>query len=46
VPEAVHERADVRVRIPLREGLRSLNVAQAGAMVLGEALRQTSGFPL
>ena len=31
--------------IPLRPGLRSLNVAQAGAMVLGEALRQTKGFP-
>ena len=26
-------------------GMRSLNVAQAGAMVLGEALRQTKGFP-
>jgi len=46
VPEAVRERADVCVRIPMREGLRSLNVAQAGAMVLSEALRQTSGFPL
>jgi tRNA (cytidine/uridine-2'-O-)-methyltransferase len=46
VPDSVHERADVRVRIPLRKGLRSLNVAQAGAMVLGEALRQTNGFPL
>ena len=45
VPDAVHERADARLRIPLRAGLRSLNVAQAGAMVLGEALRQTKGFP-
>ena len=45
VPEEVHDRADARLRIPLREGLRSINVAQAGAMVLGEALRQTSGFP-
>ena len=33
------------MRIPLRRGLRSLNVAQAGALVLGEALRQTKGFP-
>jgi tRNA (cytidine/uridine-2'-O-)-methyltransferase len=44
VPAEVHDRADARLRIPLRPGLRSLNVAQAGAMVLGEALRQTDGF--
>jgi tRNA (cytidine/uridine-2'-O-)-methyltransferase len=44
VPEAVHRAADVRLRIPLREGLRSLNVAMAVAMVAGEALRQTGGF--
>jgi tRNA (cytidine/uridine-2'-O-)-methyltransferase len=44
VPDAVHDYADARLRIPLRAGLRSLNVAQAGAMVLGEALRQTKGF--
>ncbi|HTQ13728.1 MAG TPA: tRNA (cytidine(34)-2'-O)-methyltransferase [Rhizomicrobium sp.] len=45
VPDAVHAAADARVRIPLRPGLRSINVAQAGAMALGEALRQTQGFP-
>ena len=45
VPESVHQRADARVRIPMREGLRSLNIAVAAAMVLGEALRQTDGFP-
>jgi tRNA (cytidine/uridine-2'-O-)-methyltransferase len=45
VPENVHGVADTRLRIPLKAGLRSLNVAQAGAMVLGEALRQTNGFP-
>jgi tRNA (cytidine/uridine-2'-O-)-methyltransferase len=45
VPADVHDAADARLRIPLRPGLRSLNVAQAGAMVLGEALRQTNGFP-
>ena len=44
VPDFVHERADARLRIPMKSGLRSLNVAQAGAMVLGEALRQTGGF--
>lgn len=45
VPDEVHARADLALRIPMRQGLRSLNVAQACAMVLGEALRQTEGFP-
>jgi tRNA (cytidine/uridine-2'-O-)-methyltransferase len=45
VPDFVHDRADARLRIPLKSGLRSINVAQAGAMVLGEALRQTGAFP-
>ena len=40
VPEAVHRAADMRLRIPIRAGLRSLNVAIAAAMVVGEALRQ------
>ncbi|HYK80603.1 MAG TPA: tRNA (cytidine(34)-2'-O)-methyltransferase [Micropepsaceae bacterium] len=44
VTDRVHEAADARIRIPLRAGLRSLNVAQAAAMALGEALRQTGGF--
>ncbi|MGD9616502.1 MAG: tRNA (cytidine(34)-2'-O)-methyltransferase [Alphaproteobacteria bacterium] len=44
VPEFVHEDADARVRIPMREGARSLNVAVAGAIALAEALRQTGGF--
>ena len=45
VSEAVHARADLAVRVPMREGLRSLNVAVAGAIVLGEALRQTDRWP-
>ncbi|MSO71248.1 MAG: tRNA (cytidine(34)-2'-O)-methyltransferase [Alphaproteobacteria bacterium] len=45
VPESIHATADERVRVPMRAGLRSLNVAVAGAMVLGEALRQTVAFP-
>lgn len=45
VPEAVHAAADASIRIPMRQALRSLNVAVAAAMVLGEALRQTQGFP-
>lgn len=45
VPEDVARAADARLVIPLKPGLRSLNVATAAAMVLGEALRQTAGFP-
>jgi tRNA (cytidine/uridine-2'-O-)-methyltransferase len=45
VPAEVHALADARLKVPMRPGLRSLNVAVAGAMVLGEALRQTRGFP-
>ena len=46
VPDEVHRAADARVVILMREGLRSLNVAVAAAMILGEALRQTNAFPL
>ncbi len=41
-PEEVHAAADARVVIPVQPGMRSLNVAVSAAMVLGEALRQTS----
>jgi tRNA (cytidine/uridine-2'-O-)-methyltransferase len=44
VPAEVHDAADIELRIPLQPGVRSLNVALAAAMVLSEALRQTSGF--
>lgn len=44
VPDAVAMQADLRVRIPMRPSLRSLNVAVAAAMVLGEAKRQTDAF--
>jgi tRNA (cytidine/uridine-2'-O-)-methyltransferase len=45
VPDEVHEAADARLIVPMREDARSLNVALAGAIVLGEALRQIGGFP-
>src|SRR5262249_3404463 len=46
LPEAVHACAHARLAIPMRPGLRSLNVAMACAMALGEALRQIrSGHP-
>jgi tRNA (cytidine/uridine-2'-O-)-methyltransferase len=41
VPEKVHAAADARLLIPMRKGLRSLNVAMAAAMAVGEAMRQT-----
>jgi tRNA (cytidine/uridine-2'-O-)-methyltransferase len=44
VPAEVHAAADERLRIPMRPGLRSINVAMAAAIVSGEALRQTGGF--
>ncbi|HEV2677849.1 MAG TPA: tRNA (cytidine(34)-2'-O)-methyltransferase [Aliidongia sp.] len=44
VPDAVHRAADLRLRIPMQPGLRSINVALAAAMVVGEALRQTDLF--
>jgi tRNA (cytidine/uridine-2'-O-)-methyltransferase len=46
VPQVVHDRADARVTIPMKPGLRSVNVALAGAMIVGEALRQTGTFPI
>jgi tRNA (cytidine/uridine-2'-O-)-methyltransferase len=43
VPEEVHEAASARLLIPMRPGMRSLNVALACAIVAGEALRQLGG---
>ena len=45
VPEEVHDAAEHASKVPMVPCMRSLNVAQALAMVLGEALRQTEGFP-
>ncbi len=44
VPAEVHGAADVRLKIPMQPGMRSLNVAVAAAMVTGEALRQFNGL--
>lgn len=44
-PNFVHERADAQITIPMVPEVRSLNVAVAMAMVLGEALRQTDLLP-
>lgn len=44
-PPAIHAAADLKVRIPLLPGYRSLNVAVAAGIALAEALRQTGGLP-
>ena len=45
VPEHIHDAADARVAIPMAQGARSLNVALAAAVALGEALRQIGQYP-
>ncbi|HEX2215537.1 MAG TPA: tRNA (cytidine(34)-2'-O)-methyltransferase [Xanthobacteraceae bacterium] len=45
VPAHVHDAADARLMIPMQPGMRSLNVAMAAAMVVGEALRQVGLVP-
>ena len=44
-PQEVHDAADARILIPIRPGMRSLNVAVCASMALGEALRQTGLYP-
>ncbi len=44
VPAAVYQALPHRIRIPMRQGLRSLNVATAASLVAGEALRQLGHF--
>ncbi|WP_338468025.1 tRNA (cytidine(34)-2'-O)-methyltransferase [Novosphingobium sp. ZN18A2] len=45
VPASVADLCDARVRIPLRSEVRSLNLATAASLALGEALRQTATLP-
>lgn len=45
VTDAVRAASDVALRIPMRAGARSLNVALAAALAIGEALRQTDLLP-
>jgi tRNA (cytidine/uridine-2'-O-)-methyltransferase len=45
-PALVHASADARIGVPMREGLRSLNVALTAAIIAGEALRQTGSLPV
>ncbi len=45
VPQEVHEAADASLLIPMAAAARSINLALSGAIVLGEALRQTGAWP-
>ena len=45
VPDGVHDRADLRLRIPQMPGSRSLNIAVAAGIAIAEALRQTENWP-
>ncbi|HNQ91952.1 MAG TPA: tRNA (cytidine(34)-2'-O)-methyltransferase [Alphaproteobacteria bacterium] len=46
VPEEIHNILPDRVKIPMAPNTRSLNMAMAGAIILGESLRQTCQLPL
>ena len=46
VPDEVHAAIASRIRIPMRPGMRSLNIAVAAGLVAGEALRQLNGFSI
>jgi tRNA (cytidine/uridine-2'-O-)-methyltransferase len=39
-PRALYAQMDATLRIPMREGLRSLNVAMSAGMLVAEACRQ------
>jgi tRNA (cytidine/uridine-2'-O-)-methyltransferase len=45
VPDEVHRASAARIVVPMVSGARSINVALAAAMVIGESLRQTAQFP-
>ena len=45
VPAHVADACQVKLRIPMRAEVRSMNLASSAALVLGEALRQTGGLP-
>lgn len=45
VPQNVHDASTLRILIPMRSGLRSLNVAVSAGIALSEGLRQTNGYP-
>jgi len=45
VPQAVADSCDVALRLPIRAEVRSMNLATAAALALGEGLRQVGALP-
>ncbi len=45
VPAVVADSCAARLRLPMRAGVRSMNLAMSAGLALGEALRQTKGLP-
>jgi tRNA (cytidine/uridine-2'-O-)-methyltransferase len=45
VPDDVRDLADIRIRIPMAPGFRSLNIAVSTGIAISEALRQTGQYP-
>jgi tRNA (cytidine/uridine-2'-O-)-methyltransferase len=45
VPAEVAQACQARLRLPIRAEVRSMNLAMAAGLALGEALRQTGGLP-
>ncbi|MBA3667719.1 MAG: hypothetical protein H0W65_08350 [Sphingomonas sp.] len=45
VPAAIATACDAKVRLPMQSQVRSMNVATAAALALGEAMRQTASLP-
>jgi tRNA (cytidine/uridine-2'-O-)-methyltransferase len=45
VPTEIAAACEARIRLPMREGVRSMNLALSAALATGEALRQTGGLP-
>jgi tRNA (cytidine/uridine-2'-O-)-methyltransferase len=46
VPDYIHDSVAGRIKIPMIPTMRSMNIAIAGAMIMGEALRQTEAFKI
>ena len=44
VPKIVHKNSNQKLKIPLKNNARSLNISIAAAVTLSEALRQNSSF--
>ena len=44
VPDNIHEIVDHRLTIPMKDGVRSINLSSSVALVIGESLRQTNSI--